>query len=354
MFFTRTPTLGARTGVLHSNGLEIVTPNFIISTIRGALPHLTPDHPNPPSIAAVYAEDMWDREGIVPECTVRNNLVAKSPLLVAGVRRPQSPFIKNKPNTDQSMAISTTQGSRMASIPDMTKFMTNMHPDILVLPYDIPAQSAPGAAIGSNRVLKMRRRSELWTKTISAEYLNSRRSCSSNNTTTIAVTLPPQLCNADYLAEIDGLYNAYCFNEICSTLPSNADLTKLRLNISGLHDWSQIVNVISRGADLVDIDVTYFSDKGLALTLSLNADSPEYIDLNSNEFVANKDVLGKTGFMLGYIHHLLEAKEMTAQVILQLHNIGVVEELFKQIQGSIAQNTFHDLAEKFKLKYGSY
>lgn len=48
-----------------------------------------------------------------------------------------------------------------------------------------------------------------------------------------------------------------------------------------------------------------------------------------------------------YIHHLLLVHEMTAQILLELHNTHQMLEFFACIRASIAEGTFEKLKHKF-------
>ena len=48
-----------------------------------------------------------------------------------------------------------------------------------------------------------------------------------------------------------------------------------------------------------------------------------------------------------YIHHLLLVHEMTAQILLELHNTHQMLEWFACIRASIARGTFNGLKERF-------
>ena len=48
-----------------------------------------------------------------------------------------------------------------------------------------------------------------------------------------------------------------------------------------------------------------------------------------------------------YVHHLLLVHEMTAQILLELHNTHQMLEWFARIRKSIAQGTFEKLRQDF-------
>jgi queuine tRNA-ribosyltransferase subunit QTRTD1 len=52
-----------------------------------------------------------------------------------------------------------------------------------------------------------------------------------------------------------------------------------------------------------------------------------------------------------FVAHLLNAKEMTAWVLLQIHNMHVVERFFEGVRGSIEKGTFEQDCEVFKRVY---
>ncbi|OLY83827.1 Queuine tRNA-ribosyltransferase subunit QTRTD1 [Smittium mucronatum] len=54
-----------------------------------------------------------------------------------------------------------------------------------------------------------------------------------------------------------------------------------------------------------------------------------------------------------YINHLLNTQEMLATVLLQIHNLHVYDEFYKNIRKSIKDMSFNELSEHFLTKYNS-
>jgi len=52
-----------------------------------------------------------------------------------------------------------------------------------------------------------------------------------------------------------------------------------------------------------------------------------------------------------YVQHLLTAKEMTAWVLLQIHNVKIVSNFFAAIRGSITRGTFEEDCKTFAQTY---
>ena len=52
-----------------------------------------------------------------------------------------------------------------------------------------------------------------------------------------------------------------------------------------------------------------------------------------------------------YIQHLLVAKEMLGWVLLQIHNLAVIDQFYMGIRNAIKDNTFEEEAPKFERKY---
>lgn len=347
-------SLGARNGVLKCQNAEIDTPNFIVNTTRGAVPHLTGDNSPQIPVAGVYIEELYDREGPILNLAKRDKLPLRAQVLLCCARKPESRNISNKPNTDELMAIDTLQGSRLAKLSDIRTFINKFEPDLCVVPYDIPAQSV-GGKVGGNRLRKMENRSMKWLKEFHQD-----RSTQSGEWLLVA-SIHPQLLKQDYLGEAEPLVegiNVPFNNETLFIVndgqqaPIDKTTTekyesKLRMSNLPNKSWPEVLNDIFNGSDLVNVPLTQYADAGHALTLSLDANSPEYIDLNDSKYVTDMSKLEYTDYSLAYVHHLLNAEEMTAQVLLQTHNFNVVNKLFEDIRKAVNDGTFAEKRQQF-------
>lgn len=351
MFTTKAAHWSARSGSFVINGKEISTPNFIIATTRGSIDHLTPDHALCAPVSGVYAEEFIDREGLVEKSlSPKSSLPLRSQLILGSCRRPGSSKIANKPNTLDSMAIDTNQGCRLASIKTMTDFMADLKPDIFLIPSDDPAQSSNNK-VGMNRLRKMHLRSLDWL----ARFINKRLEMGINSSNIFLVArIPPELRTPQYLEEISDKCDAYCFtgSEVSRSNDIPHDLVnpkKMRVSDLSNATWREVLDQVAAGTDLVYVPLTSFTDAGKALQLSwLATDKADMQwDLTDPKYTTDMNELGNTGHSLAYIHHLLNAGEMTAKVLLQQHNMTTIERLFEDIRRSINRGTFEADQKRF-------
>lgn len=351
MFTTKAAHWGARSGTFAINGKEIPTPNFIVSTTRGSVDHLTPDHAPCAPISGIYAEEFIDREDLAEKPFSRKcQLPLRSKLTLGCCRRPGSRKIANKPNTLDSIAIDTNQGSRLADIKIMTDFMSELKPDMFLIPSDDPAQSTTNQ-VGMNRLRKMHMRSLDWMERFSAKRLEM--GLDSSNLFFVARILP-ELRTAQYLSDIGSKCDAYCFtpSEVSQSnyIPHElVDAAKMRISDQPNATWRDVLNQVAEGTDLVYVPLTSFTDAGLALQLSwLAAGKKEmHWNLADPKYTTDMNKLGETGHSLAYICHLLNAREMTAKVLLQQHNMLIIERLFEDIRRSINAGTFEEDQNRF-------
>lgn len=120
------------------------------------------------------------------------------------------------------------------------------------------------------------------------------------------------------------------------------------------------------GIDLLCIPfVGSSSDHGIALTFdfpganfTMNMPQPLGIDLWSVAHEASLlplspacDCLTCTRHHKAYVHHLLQAKEMLAWTLLQLHNLAIMDRFFEACRRSIAHGTFEEDVKAFNRNY---
>lgn len=143
----------------------------------------------------------------------------------------------------------------------------------------------------------------------------------------------------------------------------------IRYNNAAVKRPQDILDQISRnGSDLFSGDlVTKYTDAGIVLDFVFppkkeaiaNAGTKKAIGLDmwDDAYTTDMSPLGQdtpnvTGtHSRAYVHHLLDAHEMTALVLLQIHNLHAFRLFFEGIQRSLEAGTFEEDAANFKMVY---
>jgi queuine tRNA-ribosyltransferase accessory subunit len=126
-----------------------------------------------------------------------------------------------------------------------------------------------------------------------------------------------------------------------------------------------ILDSVSAGVDVATIPfINSASEAGIAFQFTFppldNSKEiiPLGIDLWPESFATDTSPLQTectcyacTQHHRAYIRHLLSAKEMLAWVLLQIHNHHVMDNFYRGIRESIANNSFGELARKFRTVY---
>jgi queuine tRNA-ribosyltransferase len=132
----------------------------------------------------------------------------------------------------------------------------------------------------------------------------------------------------------------------------------------------EILRDISLGADILTVPfIGTCSDAGIALDFTFPAPSstqesrepqPLGIDLWSSEYAKDTSPFRQgcecyacRHHHRAYLNHLLAAKEMTAWVLLQLHNHHVMDQFFARIRDSIQRGTFEEDVHVFNRVYAT-
>lgn len=346
---------GARSGILTINGSELITPTYFASTRRGAIPHLTPDNYPAVPLAAAYNEDF--HEAPYPsskhsECSLkRENLIVNAKgifALTSHYFADRERKVKNDLDNNVMITVHTMHGGHGHAVSALANDMADANLDFVVVPHD-SASLSQGSRIGKNRVRKMENRTLEWIK-----LFRSTIDKKAPNTPVIA-TINMELGTPAFLNSVDSLIDGYFLIPSDSRLADNVvpvpDTTKLRMCGAKLN-YFDMLDLIGKGIDVFESQIDQYCEAGVALTFDLHCASDTFsIDLRDNRYTSDMSTLGDTRFAKAYLHHLLDAREMTAQVALQKHNLQVVDKFFSDIRLSIANNTFETTAAKFKTHY---
>lgn len=329
-------------------------------------------------------------------------LSPKIPLFVS-LRR-ANPVQITKSNGDKYVAIMTSEGTKELPINEFYRFVAKMNPDVILSLADIPTiektSDQPADVIprpGGNRIKKMTLRTERWMENL-IEYLSS-SSSSSKTPDLFAPVLPyvdlrtqtPYLEYLENLNKNGKLSGLSIWSKYGHTLVREKDAnpdqslwkntidflkekkldTLIRYNNSLMETPHDILDqILESGSDLFNGDlVDTFTDAGVVLDFvfpapqdsSPESASPKPIGMNmwEDQYTEDMSTLGTdTPNVTGthnkaYIHHLLNAHEMTAWVLLKIHNLNVLDLFFKGIQESLNKGTFEEDAETFKSVYGT-
>ncbi|KAK9237190.1 tRNA-guanine(15) transglycosylase-like protein [Lipomyces kononenkoae] len=165
----------------------IPTPNFILPTSRGTIPHITPDNARKHvDVSAVFVslEDFVDKNALKSPVaqsnrTIRDYISLLPPLsdpdhqipIFLSPRR-SCPVPTSQPNSDNTISIVTNDGFRQLPISDYFTLISQLKDEdtVILAPVDLPLlisakppANKPWKHIGGNRVRKMVTRNELWS-----------------------------------------------------------------------------------------------------------------------------------------------------------------------------------------------
>ncbi|KTW29787.1 hypothetical protein T552_00992 [Pneumocystis carinii B80] len=330
-----------RTGSLKiMKNLEIQTPNFIISSSRGTVPHITPDHLKSTGITGIYMalEDFIeypafnikkeDKKEFNPSLICSLSLREFVPLsmdhyIVLGIRR--SSFNNMKPNSWKAMYIEALGGNKLIDIREVINFCDRLRPDMIISPVDIQ----PDNVSEKKRFSRMIERSESWLIELLEKKVNS----------IIFASIPPvskELYQPYFsilesnVSEIHGL--ALYSMEQSKMIPNSLHHLPLLL-MEPIYSPHLILNCIENSVDLFTIDfISESSDSGIAFTFQF----PPSLSTEKNKRPLGINVLNeeyKTEMLpllqdcecytckyhyRAYIRHLLVTKELLGHVLLQL------------------------------------
>ncbi|KAF8468807.1 tRNA-guanine(15) transglycosylase-like protein [Kalaharituber pfeilii] len=396
------PRLG-RLVVSKSHVLD--TPTFIAPTSRGAVPHLSHDTlRNHTQIKGIYAalEDFVEkppaqRPIYTTGATLRQFICLPETQFSILAPRRSPPVATPATNSDEAISILTSVGYRFLTWADYTVALKKMKPDIAVSMPDLPHQKP-----GKNRGPKMVSRTELWLRELlerNKEWAHEKGEFPSlergGRTPIFAPLLPLELeeqrLYLEFLEErkndIAGLA-VYDYKQILQHVDSDGLLDTLkdlpRLSLDDPLTPLKILDQIEAGIDLFNINLVgdatdagialdfYFPVVDVGLDQSTNTSAEKKVlglNLWNTQYATDLSALS---YKLGggernggsrcecyacsrhhraYVQHLLNAKEMTAWVLLQIHNYTIINKFFAAIRESITNNTFSTDRQRFVATY---
>lgn len=277
------------------------------------------------------------------------------------------------PNTNTTVSICTAVGFRQLKAEDYAEAAENLQADIVIGLGDIPY----GRALGAKRVEKATDRNIEWLR----DHIQLRNESERKDTLAklFAPLLPVSCANQQYY--IDSLIGD-CSNYVSGlaiyTLDCLEDFPKAledlpRLAFTEPSTPHQILREIALGIDIHTVPfITAATDAGIALDFSFSAARhiqqdhepvpilPLGIDMWLPEHAADLSPLvdgckcyACTNHHRAYVQHLLNAKEMLAWVLLQIHNHHIMDLFFAGIRKSIANDSFESDVKDFERTYES-
>ena len=287
-------------------------------------------------------------------------------LLILGPRR-HPPVSARASNSNTSIAIQTSQGFSTLTSEDYAKATQVLRPDIVIGMSDYEYSKIPGA----KRTEKMGDRTLSWTREMITALSNSENCASSIAFFAPVLPIDRELQSYYLDALEDDLQEHTCGWAIhdptsIDTIPRRMrPLPTLCLGEPG--SPQNLLDQISLGIDICTVPfVGECTDAGIALTFwfpggqgsESTAPLPLGIDMWSTLHAYDLSPISKgcqcytcMNHHRAYVRHLLDAKEMLAWVLLQIHNCHVMDLFFTAVRQCIADGSFEGGTELFKKRH---
>lgn len=281
-------------------------------------------------------------------------------------------------NSDNYIQIFTSNGFQALRNPDYINAIQTLKPDIAIPMADIIYGS--NTTPQSKSIYRMCERTEEWMSEVHRSLdLDDLRS---SNTSIFAPTLPaPYPMQWEYLNRLsddmtDMLSGLAIYDvDILPDLVNYPALTPLaRLSLEPPATPHDILRQVALGIDTFLLPfINAISDAGVAITFTFPAPTgrqlqstsdsrtgliPLATDLTDPENATSLEPLVEsctcyacTQHHRAYLHHLLNAREMLAWTLLQIHNHHTVAEFFSGVRASLARDTFEDDRRAFQQAY---
>ncbi|KIW99266.1 uncharacterized protein Z519_00929 [Cladophialophora bantiana CBS 173.52] len=370
------PGCAGRLGQLILRGRPAIsTPNYVVPTSRGVIPHLSQDnlqkHTN---ISTVYVplEDFIEKSHAKAPLYNTPAPNGESPLRryiglpdrhlsIFGLRRvPNIPCPAH--NTDSSVAISTSVGFRSLEVEQYHEAVRTLKADISTsLPDLINTKVA-----SVKRIEKSADRTHAWLR----DFVEDK---GEDTGLPFFASIPPHETEllSLYLSDLKDEYNSH-ISGLCVYSPSTVTGLPGALRdiptvcLTDPSSPQAVLAAIHAGVDLLTVPfVTQSSEHGIAFSFTFpgctkTPNQPLGFDLWSTTHATDLSTLSPnctcytcTRHHRAYVHHLLQANEMLAWTLLQIHNFSVIDAFFSAVRQSIKGRTFEDDMGTFGRAYES-
>ncbi|KAI9760541.1 MAG: Thymidylate kinase [Chaenotheca gracillima] len=389
--------LGARLGRLCVAGRKAIpTPNHIAITSRGAVPHISQDmmrqHTDiegvyvaledsanfdashwslqviekaPRAVPPVYKYASAQRksfQGSAAASPLRSFIALQedAPLMLAPRRIPSVPCPAS--NTNAGISIYTSVGFRTLDSEDYAEAIKLLSPDLVVGMGDLVHNREKGPS--NKRLEKMGDRTTQWTQDM-VDARNERQDDRSPALLAPILPIEPHQQNI-YLSQLEDEWKTHVSglaiydSDIIPDLPVSLSALP-RFSLDTPSSPHKLLTEISLGADVFVIPfIGAATDAGIALDFSFPpslspedppttsaAPAPLGIDMWSTQHASDLSPLRPEctchacqKHTRAYVQHLLQAKEMLGWVLLQIHNLHVLDTFFSGVRNSLSRGCF--------------
>lgn len=284
-------------------------------------------------------------------------------LSILGPRRIPSVKCPNQ-NTHSSLAISTAVGFHTLDVEDYNETVDSLCPDVSLTAVDLVQEDK----ISAKRLEKCTDRTHAWLRDTLA---NKSSSVEEDVKSTIFASIPPlekdqqTFYLADLSTEFASKLSGLCIYASASTAVIPSDLSHLpRICLTDPASPHDLLKAIAAGVDLISTSfVNKTSEHGIAFDFTFpivarGAAQPLGRDMWSPDYATSITALSPscecytcTRHHRAYVHHLLQAREMLAWTLLQIHNFAILDKFFAAVRESIMAGTFEQDAAAFHRAY---
>lgn len=262
-------------------------------------------------------------------------------------------------STDIAISVCTSVGFRKLELKDYIEAAEKLRPDVVASLADI----ADADRVSLKRMAKMADRTHAWLR----DTLESRRDGPTTHSL-LATVLPLDMEQQQlYLSDMSDEYRSRLSGlilhepETASAIPERIQHLP-RFCASDPANPHGLLRAVALGVDLVTVPfVNAITEQGIAFSFDLLNPSPDSqilpldgrepmplgVDMWSASHASEVSPLSPgctcytcTRHHRAYLHHLLQAKEMLAWTLLQIHNYHVLDRFFSAIRNSIKAGTF--------------
>ena len=276
-------------------------------------------------------------------------------------------MLPGAPNSSNSISILTSVGFHQLSSQQYAEAVEKLNPEFAIGLADLVLGQPPGV----KRRAKMVDRTHAWTRdALDRLYGSASGSQPRTQSRYLAPLLPldghqQNLYLQDLQGEMNGHISGFALYDASTASIIPESMSHLvRFSFSHPLTPQEILREVSLGVDITTIPfISEASDSGFALNFTFPgigqtdgpARKPLVLDMwpSSREADVSSLVTGCQCYTCqkhsrAYIRHLLNAKEMLAWTLLQIHNHHTIDNFFSAVRTSISNGTFEQDVQIFE------
>jgi queuine tRNA-ribosyltransferase subunit QTRTD1 len=321
-----------RLGCLTINNKKIDTPNFLLYTRKGAVPHISSDllqfaltGVSPPIISLCFDQLMFEYNDKNSD-DIKNSILKQNEFVTFASFRDTAISQGTLNNGNNFMTIKGCQGERKVEMDSFTDFVKRLSPDITTPLTDTLYEASPGSKRVSRAVTRSLSLLDTFVENSSTPvfgYIQGSNILNERIRSAVETSkrnVKGYVLEGFFVGELESERHEI-IDQVIDVLPPSG----VRV-LPGANSFQEIVIAINQGVDLFDSGfIVNLSENGKALIDLEYSEKDYFLDIKESKYKNDFNPLSLEcncfcckNHTRAYIHHLLDCNEILGYVLLSL------------------------------------